>query len=388
MKNPLKILLSVITLLFICGSAIADDAEFRLVVSRNDMIVGEEFDVDLEIRMTSGTAPRTLASFNVDIYYSSTLTQWDSNPSTGWTFGTADGYDTPTVSRLSGYYRIFITSSGVNSSDLGSPPGNPAGWDVTMSWKKITTLRWYINTTSSVNITISDVTDAAGYYVNYTNAPKGSQTNFTNVSNQDLGDVSLPVQMSEMKATASSKQGIVLSWATESEVNSSGFHVWRSERESSDYARISTALIPSHGNSSARNEYSFTDANVKGGLTYWYKIEEVSTAGESRFNGPISVLGMDRIPDKFALSQNYPNPFNPETKFSYDLPEDSKVGIRIYSLLGKEMKTLEDGQKSAGHYTLTWDGKDNLDRMVSSGIYFIQMQAGNFSSVRKIMFIR
>jgi hypothetical protein len=232
-----------------------------------------------------------------------------------------------------------------------------------------------------VNITIDDGTDAAAYFNNHENVPYLSSPPFAtdfNVSNQDLGDVSLPVQMAEMKATASPKKGIVLTWATESEVNSAGFHVWRNEREGGGYARISTALIPSHGNSSMRNEYSFTDANVKGGLTYWYKIEEVSTDGASRFNGPISVLGMDRIPDKFALSQNYPNPFNPETTFSYDLPEDSRVGIRIYSLLGAEMKTLENGQKSAGHYTLTWDGKDNLGRTVSSGIYFI----------RKITFIR
>jgi len=201
-------------------------------------------------------------------------------------------------------------------------------------------------------------------------------------------DYSLPVQMTNLMATASQEEGIVLTWRTESEVSCAGFHLWRSEDEESEYERITTALISGHGNSSTGHEYSYTDRNVEDGVMYWYKIEEVSTDGSSTFHGPVSVVGVSPIPTEFGLSQNYPNPFNPETAFKYTLPEDSEVSIRIYDLLGKEVKTLVGKHQQAGYYTETWDGLDDEGRVASSGIYFILMEAGHFRKVQKITFLK
>ena len=204
----------------------------------------------------------------------------------------------------------------------------------------------------------------------------------------DKGEASLPVQMSDITATADREQGVILTWRTESEVDCAGFHVWRSEDEETEYERITTALIPGQGNSSTGHEYSYTDGNVEDGVMYWYKIEEVSTDGSSTFHGPINVVGVSPIPTEFSLSQNYPNPFNPETAFAYTLPEDSEVSIRIYDLLGKEVKKLVGENQQAGYYTAIWDGLDDEGRMASSGIYFICMQAGGFKEVRKMTLIR
>ena len=204
----------------------------------------------------------------------------------------------------------------------------------------------------------------------------------------DLTDFSLPVQMTEMKATADAKEGISLIWTTESELNNAGFHVWRSEAEYNGYARISIDLITGHGNSSSKNIYSFSDKNIIGGKTYWYKIETISTDGKSEFHGPISAMSKELIPDQFALSQNYPNPFNPATVAGYDLPEDSKVVIRVFTMLGKQVKILVDRTEQAGKYSVSWNGADSRGLLVPSGIYFMQMQAGNFSFVRKMTFIR
>jgi hypothetical protein len=203
-----------------------------------------------------------------------------------------------------------------------------------------------------------------------------------------LPDQSLPVQMTEMKATASAKEGIVLTWTTESEVNSAGFYVWRSETENGKYQRLSTGIIAGQGNSSSQSGYRFSDPNAMAGKTYWYKIESVSTDGKSEFHGSISVQGAELVPDKFALSQNYPNPFNPETKVDYDLPDDSRVMIRVFTMLGKKVKTLVDQSKQAGEYSVSWDGTDSQGLLVPSGIYFMKMQAGNYSFVRKMTFIR
>jgi len=201
-------------------------------------------------------------------------------------------------------------------------------------------------------------------------------------------DISLPVQMTEMKATASARDGIVLTWTTESEVNNAGFYVWRSESENGRYQKLSAVLISGQGNSSSKTGYHFSDPTAKPGKIYWYKIEAVSSNGESEFHGPISVSSQDLIPHEFALTQNFPNPFNPVTVAGYDLPEDSRVLIRVFSMLGKEVKILVDQQKQAGKHPVSWDGTDNQGVLVPSGIYFLQMQAGSFSCVRKMTYIR
>jgi flagellar hook assembly protein FlgD len=94
------------------------------------------------------------------------------------------------------------------------------------------------------------------------------------------------------------------------------------------------------------------------------------------------------IPTEYALSQNYPNPFNPSTTFTYDVPEVSEVTITVYSLLGKEVRTLYSEQQMPGRYTETWDGTDNTGRKLASGVYFLRMQAGSYSKLRKMTLIR
>jgi hypothetical protein len=201
-------------------------------------------------------------------------------------------------------------------------------------------------------------------------------------------DESLPVQMTEITAVAGAKEGIVLAWTTESEVNSAGFFVWRSDAEKGGYQKISAAFISGQGNSSSKTDYRFSDPNAKAGKTYWYKIEAVSTDGKSEFHGPISVFIREVMPAEFSLSRNFPNPFNPVTEAGYELPEASPVRIRVFSMLGAEVAVLVDQLKQAGRYTVRWDGTDGRGILVPSGVYFLQMQAGSFISVRKMTYLR
>ena len=201
-------------------------------------------------------------------------------------------------------------------------------------------------------------------------------------------DESLPVQMTEITAAASAKEGIVLTWTTESEVNSAGFFVWRSEAEAGGYRKISAAFIPGRGNSSSRTGYRFTDPDASAGKTYWYKIEAVSMDGKSEFHGPVSASIRELMPAEFSLSQNFPNPFNPVTEAGYELPEASPVLIRVFSMLGMEIAVLVDQTKQAGRYTVSWDGTDGRGNRVPSGIYFLQMQAGGYTIVRKMTYLR
>jgi hypothetical protein len=388
MKKGYMIFTIILFFIFTVSLVFSENAEFRTTVSRNDASVSGEFHLDLEMRINPHTTDRTLNSLTADIYYGSELTEYASNPaiSASWGPTLALGY-TYSVNKNSGYYRILVTGGGVNLNEATELPGDPPGWDVTDSWKRVVTVRWTIAQATSVSISIDDGTDAGAYFDNYQNVPTASSTNWT-MSNIDLGDVSLPVQMTNMSAQAIYGQGIELTWKTESEVNSTGFHIWKCQSKEGKYERITTELIPSHGNSSSANDYSFIDRNVQDGKIYWYKIEEISTFGESEYFGPINVAGTASVPTEFALSQNFPNPFNPETSFTYDIPEASDVSIKIYTLLGKEVKTLVQEHQQPGRYPVTWDTIDDSGQKVASGIYFLQMQAESFRRIRKMTVIR
>ncbi len=94
------------------------------------------------------------------------------------------------------------------------------------------------------------------------------------------------------------------------------------------------------------------------------------------------------IPEEFSVHQNFPNPFNPATEIRFALPKDSHVMITIYNTLGQQIGTLIDMQYLAGFHSVHWDGKDRNGSPVSSGVYLYQIQAGEFSQVKKMSLIR
>lgn len=122
-------------------------------------------------------------------------------------------------------------------------------------------------------------------------------------------------------------------------------------------------------------------AEVNGGDVYLIKtVEESPTAVHSEIP--------ERVPDSFYLAPNYPNPFNPQTRLRFQLPEASHVVLRIYNTLGQEIRTLVDSPYDAGLHSVRWDGRDNLGKTVSSGIYLSWLKAGVFVQVRKMTMLR
>ncbi|MDP6169042.1 MAG: FlgD immunoglobulin-like domain containing protein, partial [Candidatus Marinimicrobia bacterium] len=83
-----------------------------------------------------------------------------------------------------------------------------------------------------------------------------------------------------------------------------------------------------------------------------------------------------------------PNPFNPVTNLSYDLPEDAMVTIAIYDMMGKVVRTLVNGQQSAGYKTLQWNATNNGGRPISAGLYIYTIQAGTFNQTRKMILLK
>ena len=101
------------------------------------------------------------------------------------------------------------------------------------------------------------------------------------------------------------------------------------------------------------------------------------------------VTGATAVPLGYALSQNYPNPFNPQTMIRYDLLEAGAVRLSVYNVLGQMVRTLVDGQRPAGSYSVVWDGRDSTGREVASGIYLYRLQVkGQHVQTRRMVLLR
>jgi subtilisin family serine protease len=94
-------------------------------------------------------------------------------------------------------------------------------------------------------------------------------------------------------------------------------------------------------------------------------------------------IGNNSIPQSYVLEQNYPNPFNPVTTIRYSIPVAEFVNLKIYDILGREVKTLVSGMKEAGMHTVDFESED-----IASGIYLYKMESGDFTAVKKMMLIK
>lgn len=97
---------------------------------------------------------------------------------------------------------------------------------------------------------------------------------------------------------------------------------------------------------------------------------------------------VNKIPSSTVLYSNYPNPFNPQTTIKYDINRESFISLKIYNLLGQEVRSLFQGYKGAGSYTAIWDGRDERGRSLSSGIYICRLQTDKAVQTRKMILLK
>ena len=106
----------------------------------------------------------------------------------------------------------------------------------------------------------------------------------------------------------------------------------------------------------------------------------------------LGFMGVDReivrLPARFSLRQNYPNPFNPVTNISFDLPNDGKVSLSVYNMLGQKVATLVNDYRRAGSHTVIWNGRSELGHTVSTGVYLYRIEAGDFSTTKKMVLLK
>ncbi len=107
-----------------------------------------------------------------------------------------------------------------------------------------------------------------------------------------------------------------------------------------------------------------------------------------KVNSELSGIEEEINTDLFSLSPADPNPFTIKTTFSYKLKKAVNVNISVYNMLGQKIKNLHSGKKSSGAHEVTWNGTGNSEEKLSSGIYFLRIEAGNKEASRKVMFMR
>jgi len=162
------------------------------------------------------------------------------------------------------------------------------------------------------------------------------------------------------------------------------------------YSDIQDTLWPGEGNIDADPYFCFSD-------TAYYWLTENSPcveAGCDSLGNPDSTVNIgafgigceehldisDRnivLPYSFTLSQNYPNPFNPTTTISFAIEHPQFVTLKVYDLLGREIRTLIDGDRQAGQHTVPFDASN-----LSSGMYFYHLQAGDMAESKRMVLLK
>ncbi len=195
----------------------------------------------------------------------------------------------------------------------------------------------------------------------------------------------LPVELSSFTATTI-KNEVILDWVTGYELNNNMFEVQRAvvnEGITGDFTTVGN--IRSKGNSNVNQSYKFSDKNLTVG-TYAYRLKQIDFNGKYEYFALNSYVNVG-MPVSFSLSQNYPNPFNPSTTINYEIPFDGLVKLTVFDNLGREVKTIVNGNVNAGYYKAEFNASG-----LPSGVYFYRLSAvlgtQNFEKVFKMMLVK
>lgn len=144
---------------------------------------------------------------------------------------------------------------------------------------------------------------------------------------------------------------------------------------------LATGRIPTNGGLT----YQWVDSEVQNDREYSYSLFAVMADGSREELGTVAATPAydAAIVHDFKLHQNFPNPFNPETTIAVELAEDGPAVLTVYDVLGQQVARPFAGNFSRGRYTVLFNGRD-----LPSGVYFYQLQAGNFVDQKKMVLLK
>lgn len=170
---------------------------------------------------------------------------------------------------------------------------------------------------------------------------------------------------------------VYLQWFTSAEANNYGFEIQK-RYDNTQFEKI--GFVYGFGSTTEENNYSFTDNDLQSYRIY-YRLKQIDFNGNFKFSDVVMIE--DAVLNEFQLYRNYPNPFNPSTTIKYSLPRQSRIKISLYNILGNLVETLFDGEQTTGIHRLILNAKD-----LSSGVYFVSMEADHFNKSIKISLVK
>lgn len=193
----------------------------------------------------------------------------------------------------------------------------------------------------------------------------------------------LPVELTSFSGLHFSYE-VLLSWSTATELNNHGFEVERS-LDKINWATI--GFRKGKGTTSETQDYTYSDdiSEISTQKLY-YKLKQIDFNGNFEYS---KIVEVNISPVKFSLSQNYPNPFNPSTCIKYTISSGQFVTLKFYDVLGKEVATLVNEEKSAGSYEVEFNSVETLHATsLPSGVYFYQIKAENYIETKKMILMK
>jgi hypothetical protein len=175
-----------------------------------------------------------------------------------------------------------------------------------------------------------------------------------------------------------------VNWSTASETDNASFRISRSEVRDGIYVTVHQTA--GAGTSSDLRSYEWVDNTAQNGHTYYYKLNTVDMTGQAHTYETIAEatpLAGNATVVEFRLSQNFPNPFNSETSFSFSIPADDHVSLKVFDLLGREVGTVVDQNMSSGSYKYNWSAKN-----LATGVYMYTLTSGQNSESKKLLFLK
>ena len=187
--------------------------------------------------------------------------------------------------------------------------------------------------------------------------------------------------------TAMDRAGrILLKWATSSEPSGLSFDVHRGFHEDDAGERITLSSIAGVGQSGG--VYSYIDRTPSASGPCFYRLEGITPHGKVALGKPVCVQ-TDRDPWGSSLSaSNHPNPFNAVTRIQFHLQEGGLVSLIVFDLLGRRVRTLIDDERSAGSWSVVWDGRNDAGRTVGSGTYLYQLKSEGQSFTKQMAYLK
>ncbi len=187
----------------------------------------------------------------------------------------------------------------------------------------------------------------------------------------------LPVELLSFTGTVSDNT-VLLKWITASELNNLGFEI---QRKTLHNDWITIGFKSGGGTQTTLSEYFYSDDVSTINLTeVSYRLKQIDFNGNFTFSREVNLA---LIPGGFSLLQNYPNPFNPITIIRYQLPKESRVSMKVFDILGKEVVVLVDELQDAGHKQIEFNGSS-----LASGFYIYKLITEEYSASRKMMILK